>query len=523
MNYHRYFIPLMPDSKGFELKGKTPLGRCVLEERGKSSKLSLWVQDLKPGTPYRIVLVLSEMGNHTGVILGTLYVDVKGKGEFKHEFDSFDLADGQGLSRLSTVVVMAAGGNELLSPLVGYKDGPVLWKNHFSYADENIKSDAAKPIKPRAGGDNSLQAKTEENRGDREMVEPWHTLTEPQTIGESRQDALINPQTVGEKPAEPLDTQTGPQTDIEDSFQTEPEETYDDREQHAEPEDRQEILSQNIIIIPQAEPEKIQELLQQHFVNIPEIERERIEVVLGRKMLIPEIEPNNIQEGQEDTANYEIEPEIQKVGSEPNTIIPEAEPEEGQVNENFADDYPFMFFPNEGAAVQGITESEEIVGEDPYTIRGIENENQEFGDVKGFSGNLTNETCEDNTNDPSDLEEIFKNNIEITPFESKSPDILWVRISLREPAYLPIDYRFMVNHPMIISAYKKYNHLIMGRITNKGKTEYVLGVPGIYEPQYVSAAQQMGFTQFKTIMDNGVLNPGDYGYWLALLRYSGEH
>jgi hypothetical protein len=129
------------------------------------------------------------------------------------------------------------------------------------------------------------------------------------------------------------------------------------------------------------------------------------------------------------------------------------------------------------------------------------------------------ERAEENTVDGfdnlNDLDEIFRNNIEITPFDTKTEDVQWVRISLREPIFLSIDYRSIANHPLIIAAYKKYNHLILGQTTNNGRIEYILGVPGIFESQYVNTLRQLGFTQFKTVVDSGVLRPGDYGYWLC--------
>ena len=369
----------MRDSKGFELHGKEPMGRCILEDWGKSGKISLWVQDLKPETTYKIVLILSEMEIYTGIIAGNLYVDNKGKGELKNEFDTSGLADGQGLLRLSAVAVLANDGNELISPLVGYKDSPVLWKNRFSFLGKGGKDEVK----------NARQLTRAENEVYREENTPHAAEGFPQK-------------------------------------------------------ERQEEIN---------------------------------------------------------TADETVSTEVN--------------------NDVTVDEHTLNYYRNE-------RDAKEFAGIDT----------QEFADAQDFFGHLDNrqeETKEaDIVDKPADerapgaessvldyshgdLAEIFANNIEITPFDTISQNTKWVRISLREPVFLPVSYRLLMNHPLIIAAYKKYNHMIMGCITDNYETNYVLGVPGIYEPQYISAAQQLGFTQFKTVTANVVLHPGDYGYWLTPL------
>jgi hypothetical protein len=207
------------------------------------------------------------------------------------------------------------------------------------------------------------------------------------------------------------------------------------------------------------------------------------------------------------------------------------------------DDYPFILFNNEFYPQTEPDEEQEELAIEPESESNL----QEYADVQDFFEGLTNHSEEqiqqtrnekvniidkpDNDElleekeeeikglyEVNDFEEIFNNNIEITPFDTQSADTQWVRISLREPIFLPIDYRYLVNHPLTVASYKKYNHLILGRITNNGKIDYVLGVPGIFESQYVSAVRQMGFTQFKTVIDSGVLRQGDYGYWLCPIQ-----
>jgi len=377
MNYHRYFIPLTPDSKGFEWGGKEPLGRCILEDRGKTGKLSLWVQDLKAETPYKIILILSDAGKYTGVTLGSLFVDGKGKAEFKTEFDTQNLADGQGLPRVCAVSVLT-GGSELLCPLVGYKDGPVLWKNHFTLQ----------------GSENKERAKDTQR-----VMKKAETAQYP-------------------------DTQTGVAAGI-------------------------------------------------------------TEVPVQRGVLEP------------DTADTQAA----VAAGEDTDVLSAADA-----------DNSFRYYENEyNPYTDGMDYAEDLYQNSPDGMEHPNNETEYDPTPSAENGNPEALGFDSIRS----LKEVFDSNIEITPFESKSAEEKWVRVSLREPVFLPVDYRYFMNHPFIIAAYRKYNHLIMGTITGKGKTQYVLGVPGVYEPQYVNAAHQLGFTQFKTIHDSEELHPNDYGYWLA--------
>ena len=395
----------MPDSNGFEQGGKEPMGRCVLEDRGKSGKLSLWVQDLKTA-PYKVVIILSEIGKYTGMTLGSLYVDGKGKGEFKNEFDLTGLADGQGLSRVCAVAVFAGSGGEMLCPLVGYKDGSVLWKNHFSMREnerqDKIQQAAAKS--PESG------ARTDSDIRIIPVSKANATSQEIASVNPASQEAAAA--SASEAPADPLETEAGIKEPFTDAAQG------------------------------------------------------------GSDDADPTESPNE----------YNADGDFIKYL------------ENGYDSAEYGDEQDFH-------------DSDLAVNPDefPPPDDTAEYESQEAADYEVLSN----------------LKEVFDNNIEITPFETKSPDEKWVRVSLREPIYLPVDYRLLMNHPFIIAAYKKYNHLIMGYITDNGKTRYILGVPGVYEPQYVNTVHHLGFTQFKTVLDKKELNPDDHGYWLTSLYMHG--
>ncbi|MDR2750077.1 MAG: hypothetical protein LBC41_05405, partial [Clostridiales bacterium] len=112
-----------------------------------------------------------------------------------------------------------------------------------------------------------------------------------------------------------------------------------------------------------------------------------------------------------------------------------------------------------------------------------------------------------------DLEEIFEGNAEMAPFEKQSNEVKWVRISIREPVALPIDYHRIFKDPFIISSYEKYNHFILGHVLDPDVDMYIIGVPCTYSQQNLTTAKNLGFTQFKCV-DNVLPANGEYGYCL---------
>ena len=781
--------------------GKDPLGRCILEDRGRASKLSLWVQDLKVKASYKVVLILSDSGKHKGVTMGSLHVDTKGKGELKAVFDSTALADGQGLQRLSAVAVLTVGVNELLCPLVGFKDAPVLWKNHFAFLDDNANEETEKTAEPikddrKSRPKNSEPQKTApsdsvkddardtksvdavsddqkakpEDRDDAPVIdqkdskeepdiEPVDSEVEPDIEPNdpepedskevpdietkdskenpdvepkvSKEDSDVEPKYRKDEPdikskdskddleIEPKDSKKDPDIELEDTKEDlgiEPKYRKDELEDSkevpdVEPEDSKEA--------PDMEPEDSKEapdmeaedskdapdIEQEDSEDAPDIEPEnrKDEPETKYRKDEPDSEPEDIKEepdiGLEDSVmepeDSESDPlldlkdqDIKLIDNETlNTRSVEKKEEESGLEQDIVSegqettkqdspemsdaavsqeetpvrltlseestekfdepdtDYTFFFFQNDFPArdeesKDTLTKLDEVSGESKDTITKLaevseeaedtldrlveENEvaedtitrlAEENGEAEDTKTELVEETVEveeiitelieetveveeiiteldeenvdlsesvegtremlesvesntdmtepeiesdtykhsddtpseeqvqqahskkieivDRTSEVemqlekaeenvvtehdeiNELSEIFKYNIEITPFDTKTEDTQWVRISLREPIFLSIDYRNVVNHPLIVAAYKKYNHLILGRTANDGRTDYILGVPGIFESQYVNIVRQLGFTQFKTVIDSGVLRPGDYGYWLC--------
>jgi len=548
MKYQRYFIPLVPDSKGFELSAKEPLGRCVIDDWGKKSKLSLWVQDLKVGTPYKVVLILSDMGKYSGVELGALYVDSKGKSEFKTEFDPTGLADGQGLLRLCAITILAVEGKELLCPLVGFKDGPVIWKNHFSLlGDEKEQKEQVEEAVENNLAENQqeVESKLEDSPIQDDANVPVDNVESSFDSKQEIDEAEISQETKIDQEFEALNNESGNSQDAEptdgelDRQDAEPmvdeaENTQDIEPMVDEAEKAHDVESMD----DEAEKAQNAELLGNEAEDVQDTEPMDDETESAQ-----DIEPvdseaeNSLEMNQDETVD---DSEMVKGDSvEPDaTVKPDANVE--QISPSISVDEPLRFIENE---TRHQTEPDE-----KQDGESTESNPQEYADSHDFFEGLTDYPEEQtqqahkrdvnivdkedyDVNQPEeeekpfgsrDVKDIFNNNIEITPFDSQSADTQWVRISLREPVFLPINYRLTINHPLVVAAYKKYNHLILGRVTSEAKIDYVLGVPGIFETQYVSAVKQLGFTQFKTVIDSGILRPGDYGYWLCPVQMPEE-
>lgn len=111
-----------------------------------------------------------------------------------------------------------------------------------------------------------------------------------------------------------------------------------------------------------------------------------------------------------------------------------------------------------------------------------------------------------------DLNNIFLNNPKIMPFKKQSKDFKWVKITLKETIYLPINFWSLVNDPFVVSCYKKHNHIILGECDAVQK-EYLLGIPDTFSQKNKARANGKGFVQFKCCED--VLpKENESGYWI---------
>lgn len=109
----------------------------------------------------------------------------------------------------------------------------------------------------------------------------------------------------------------------------------------------------------------------------------------------------------------------------------------------------------------------------------------------------------------SDIDYIFRNNDIVNPFVDKN-GFQWRSISIEELVLLPFDSCRFMKHPFIVSGYRKYKHLLLGRDL---ESNYFLGVPDKYLQEYNEDAKHMGFLEFKAC-DGVKSKEKGYGYWI---------
>ena len=117
----------------------------------------------------------------------------------------------------------------------------------------------------------------------------------------------------------------------------------------------------------------------------------------------------------------------------------------------------------------------------------------------------------------NDLDFLFEINQPIKPFETQKKEIDWIRLSLKEISFLPIDFWNLINHPFIFYTYLKNKHFILGREKNN-KNRFIFGVPDKYQPEYKTCMQKFGFDQFKLCRNIKNIFDDD-GYWLMQIDF----
>jgi len=140
--YIRCFIPLAQDARGYEFKGRAPAGRAVVEGRGGSGKFTCRVQDLKPLVKYRVYIIYARGSGFGNLDMGLLDVDERGRGEFRRDLDD------ENWPNVAAVVVVADGADGHISPLCGYRDSAVPWRQGFIVRPPKEKDPVAEEPTP---------------------------------------------------------------------------------------------------------------------------------------------------------------------------------------------------------------------------------------------------------------------------------------------------------------------------------------------------------------------------------------
>lgn len=195
MSYSRFFMPLVEESKGYDFKGRSPAGRCIVEGRGNTGKLSLWVQDLKPQVKYEVFLIFAENRRYAGLNAGLLDVDAKGKAEIRR-----DIADLHTfvLKEVVAVAVIAAGQSGVVSPLCGYRDEHVAWRHGFQVYKAGQSEEPVKQAEPEPP-----------------VIEPEPPAPEPELPAVEPEPLIIEPELPAPEPEPIIQPELEPEPEFE--------------------------------------------------------------------------------------------------------------------------------------------------------------------------------------------------------------------------------------------------------------------------------------------------------------------
>ena len=106
---------------------------------------------------------------------------------------------------------------------------------------------------------------------------------------------------------------------------------------------------------------------------------------------------------------------------------------------------------------------------------------------------------------------------EFTPMDPFEDDAIveTIKISPSDLGYLQSFNLNLGSNQFLLHGYKSYHHLLLGRL--HGQNQYILGIPGVYDPQEQFMAKMFGFPCFKPIRECRQKN-GQFGYWMKCFR-----
>ena len=217
-DYIRIVMPLINEVSGYEYKGKTPSGRCLLESRNGVGKIIIWAQDLKHEAIYRVNLIFEDTkNNYVGIPLCALTVHANGKGELKHSFNATDIEGFNiGIESCVAVAIIVAGASDTSAPLCGYKQGEVPWRRGFKKLTASTR-DVLEEILDKPSTQEPPEADIVESRAETEMdVEVEVEVEVEETDVEVDVDAEVEAEDDEYIPVKP-----DPQTLLSDTFKAE--------------------------------------------------------------------------------------------------------------------------------------------------------------------------------------------------------------------------------------------------------------------------------------------------------------
>ncbi|WP_141722911.1 DUF7922 domain-containing protein [Cellulosilyticum sp. I15G10I2] len=124
-------------------------------------------------------------------------------------------------------------------------------------------------------------------------------------------------------------------------------------------------------------------------------------------------------------------------------------------------------------------------------------------------------THQNSTNKEDTVEIVYKRALKIQPFDYRTDEIEWVRISLSDLNAVSSLPKEWATQPFVAFSYYKYNEIILGK--EKHTDKYYVGIPDIYHPERRGLLQPEHKVQKFVCRRDVEPAIGEYGYWLISL------
>lgn len=109
------------------------------------------------------------------------------------------------------------------------------------------------------------------------------------------------------------------------------------------------------------------------------------------------------------------------------------------------------------------------------------------------------------------IDDLFNKNQRLIPFDFKEDQTDWVKIEITDLVFLPLESWMLINNAFLMTCYRKYKHLILGR--DEKEKVLKLGIPDIYYFKESLVANVCGFHEFYPC-SGCPPKAGEYGYWI---------
>lgn len=100
------------------------------------------------------------------------------------------------------------------------------------------------------------------------------------------------------------------------------------------------------------------------------------------------------------------------------------------------------------------------------------------------------------------------------PFEGQ--EVECIRLNLNDLREFPQKYWYLGKNSFLLHGFFNYRHILLGQTEERGKKEYFLGIPGVFQNQERLMASMFGFPGFRTAKA-AEYKTGNFGYWYRII------